>query len=356
MKTLALTLGCVLLCACSLAHGTPDDPDPDPIDVVLIPPPSAPPRVPVALERCFADGGRLALAAAVDNDDVTDHGDLLTMAVDPEGRVAVAAADGTIKLWTMHGFLGTLSPGLLLYGAELAATETTDMLFLGERVVAADTRGLVSAWSLDGGFDVLGGSDEGITAVAMDPTQRWLAHADVGGRVIVRSMGDVVVHGPLATELVRVRDLAYRADGSLLIAGRAAGPALELRDAADPAHVRGRFGVEGDGELVELATDGDRVAIAGDTLLGVLDQTLEPSWMIDAADHAPIGVAMSPGGALVFSAGADGSLRAHDAGDGAALDQIDVVDPVVVRVDPRGRAVLVGSRDGAVRAFECRAP
>ena len=114
MNHLRTALLLLALTGCAAAHEVPDDPDhPDyepvgGVDVVV--PPIADP---ISLETCLDDGGALTLVASVDNDDVTEHGDINTLAVAGDGRIAVAASDGTIKLWTIEeGFLGQLVPSL----------------------------------------------------------------------------------------------------------------------------------------------------------------------------------------------------------------------------------------------------
>lgn len=353
----------LLLCGCASVHELPGDvpdevPAPlDPITSVGVDPPLA---IASELEVCLAGGGQLVEVASVDNDDVAEHGELFTLAVDRDGRIAVAAADGTIKLWTMEGFVGTLSPGAFLYGAEIGATPASDLLFHDGRVIAGDVRGLVSAWSADGTFEVLGGvePDVRVVAVAVDRAGARLAHADEreGGRVMVRTLGGVGVDGPLSTQLALVHDLAFLGDGTLLMAGGADVPMIEAREPSDPTRVRASWRGELAGELLEIAAAGGRVAGAGPTTIALLDEDLAPRWVLPASEHGPVSVALSRGGRFVVTVGADGSLRALDADDGAELAIADVADPRTVRVDPSGSAIVVGSRDGAVRAFECALP
>ncbi len=304
-----------------------------------------------ALESCLADGGRLQEVASVDNDDVTEHGDLRTLAVDGSGRIAVSADDGTIKLWTMEGFITAFDPRLLTYGAELDGTPANDLLFdASGRVVAGDGRGTVTAWHDDGVFDILGGTDpdQSIVAVAIDPSGAWLAHADAraGGNVMLRALDGTETVGPLATELASVRDLALLGDGALVVAGSG----IEIRSAGAPTDVRARASV---GEVVEVATAADHIAAVTSESVSLLDRDASSIFTVDAP--APVGVAITEHARFVITAGADGSLRVFG-DDGAQITAADVADPVVVRIDPRGSAVVTGSRDGVVRAFECVAP
>lgn len=334
------------LAGCASTHGPSDEPHPTTESLS-------------ALESCLAEGGALHLAAEVDNDDVTDHGELFTLAVGDDGRIAVAAADGTIKLWTMEGFITTVSAPLLTYGPELSQAPVHDLIFAGDAIIAGDASGLVSEWDRELNYTLVGGTDpnQGIVAVAVDPTHAWLAHADVqaGGHVMLRALDGSAIVGPLTTELASVHDLAYLDDGALLLAGGAGAPLLELRDASDVSAVRASWRGEG-GELVEVAVASDRIAAVSGDRVTLLDASLSELWSADASAHAPVSVALTSNARFVVTAGADGSLRVWDAEDGTEQGSADVTDPVVVRAAPAGTAIISGSRDGAVRAFDCSAP
>jgi WD40 repeat protein len=355
MNHLRTTLSLLLLLSgCAAAHD-PEPPPVDPIDPepiggvqVIVPPISAP----AGLDACLEAGGALTPVASVNNDDVTEHGDLNTLAVHADGRIAVASADGTIKMWTVEdGFLGQLATGQILYGPELGATPAADLLFHDGWVVSGDVRGLVTAWTLEGDMQIWGGTDPDISivAIAYDAASQRLAHADTqaGGHVMVRALADGGVVGPLATELGAVRDLAFLADGSLLLGGSG----LELRAPGDPTMVTARIALP---EVSQVAVAEGVIAAAGPTFVGVLDETLSPAWQRDVSDHAPIGVVLTTGGAHAISAGADGSLRVFRTSDGEEIGAADVADPVVIRAEPTGRALFVGSREGLVHVFECR--
>lgn len=360
MNTTARTTFFLLLTACASVH-EPIEPDPeDPYLVPIGPIEGTLPAQHTPLEACLLGGGALVEVASVNNDDVTEHGDLMTLAVDTDGRLAVAGADGTIKLWTIEeGFLGQINTGAIAYGVELAGTPSTELSFLDGRIVAGDVRGLVTSWSLDGDMLILGGvePDFSIRAVAIDPVNGFLAHADERetGHIMVRALDGSTVVGPLESELHVVHDLAYLRDGSLVVGGRAWGDraAVELRDAQDPTLVRASYDTRITGDVAEVAACGDTIAIAGPTLVGVLDASLEHRWSRSALEHAPVGIALTASGLFALTAGADGSLRVHASDDGAEVGAVDVADPVVIRTEPTGRAVFVGSRDGIVHVFQC---
>src|SRR5689334_3102239 len=74
------------------------------------------------LEACVLGGGHLVEVDSVENDDVTDHGDLVAFAASSSDVLAAAGADGTVKLWSLdEGLLGVVDSSALLYGAEIPA-------------------------------------------------------------------------------------------------------------------------------------------------------------------------------------------------------------------------------------------
>jgi WD40 repeat protein len=368
MKSCGWIVGGVLvgLCfaGCADSHGGIEEPRPIEIvvEVVTTPAPSTFAATRTALEACLEGGGALAEVATVNNDDVREHGDVLTFEVAEDRRIAVASEDGTIKLWTLEGFVGEIATGVLGYGVETTGPVTNDLFFDDEWVVAGDVAGMVSGWSPEGEVRVYGGTDPdvAIVAIAFDGGRRRLAQADQLGRVMVRGVEDATTFGPLDTTLTLVRDLAVLPDGRLLVAGgagHATAPLLELRDASDPTVIVATFETDRSSlalDGVALSRGAETLAVASQDLVAGLDRDLGLRWVAAGGDHAPVGVAVSATGRVVLSAGAEGSLVARSGVDGAELARVDVADPVGVRVDPVGDVVLVGSRAGLLHAFACR--
>ncbi|MCB9594646.1 MAG: WD40 repeat domain-containing protein [Sandaracinaceae bacterium] len=354
-------LPCVLvLVGCASVHEPVVSDVPPDVIVVTTPRAETFPPLMTSFESCLLDGGELVEVASVDNDDVTEHGAMWTFAIAPDRRIAVASEDGSIKVWTLDGFIEELDPGAFLYGVEVVGAQVQDLAFLDAQIVAGDVQGVVSAWQ-DGFPRVVGGTnpDVGIVAVAVEPDQRWVAHADTsaGGNVMIRGMDDAVTFGPLPTELAEVSDLAF-VEGRLVLAGRGELPGLELRDAADPTVTVASFSTDRSfSGITEVAASaaGETLAFVTLETVGVLDADLELRWITDGAHgHVPLSVAVADTGRALFTVGAEGRLRAWSGVDGAPLATVDVPDPVAVRVDRAGDLVVVGSRDGVLRAFSCR--
>lgn len=349
-----------LATACATVHdpAPPIEAPPEVTVVTTARPEDFPPAM-TGLESCLLGGGALVEVASVDNDDTRDHGALWTFAVASDRRIAVAAEDGSIKLWTLDGFLSELDPGAFLYGVEVEGAQVADLAFLDDTVVAGDVRGVVSAWR-DGFPQVVGGTDPdiGIVAVAVDPERRWVAHADVtaGGNVMIRGVDDARTHGPLATDLVEVADLAF-VGGQLLLAGRGEHPGLELRAADDPSAVVARLETDRSfSGITEVAASagGETIAFVTLEVVGVAGPDLALRWITEGGHpHTPLAVDVAETGRVIFTVGAEGRLQAWSF-DGAVLGMADVPDPVSVRVDHAGGLAIVGSRDGVLRAFACR--
>jgi len=352
-----LLLASALAFGCATHHDVAD-PDAPPVVTVVDPVTSAdfPPTM-TSFESCLVGGGALVEVASVDNDDTREHGALWTFAVAGDRRIAVAAEDGSIKLWTLDGFVEELDPGAFLYGAEVDGAQVADLAFLDGAIVAGDVRGVVSAWS-EGFPRIVGGTDPDISivAVAVDPERAWVAHADAqaGGNVMVRAMNDPVTIGPLATELVDVTDLAF-VNGRLVVAGDRG---LELHDRDEPLAVVARstfdHAVAGVTE-VAASGGGELIAFVSADAVGAVDGDLATRWVTATVGaHVPRSVAVAETGRTVFTVGAEGTLRAWAGADGAPLAQVDVADPVAVRLDHTAGLAVVGSQDGVLRAFACR--
>ncbi|MBN8612464.1 MAG: hypothetical protein J0L92_17860 [Deltaproteobacteria bacterium] len=321
------------------------------------------------LEQCLLGGGELVEVARVFNNDVEDHGALVTFGVSDTGLLAAAGADGTLKFWTLDAeLLGVVDGTLLTYGSEIVAP-ITDMTLSGDMVIAGDSRGLVAEIRADGSYLPRGGTtpDVAIAAVAYTVSSAGLeriAHAQHAEGLLPLTVrnGETVLE--LESGLSSIRDLAFAADGSLWVAGaRAVGseqlPAVEQRDAADPSSVLRTIEVgsrEG-GTVIELSTslDGSTIAMLTNERLEVhhadgIRSIPFTGW----AEIIGVGAALSTGGEVAFTLESDGTLASHAVREERELARIDVGGrPVAVRTDASNRLVVVGRSDAYLIAYAC---
>lgn len=315
------------------------------------------------LSSCLERRGAWVEVDRVFNNDTTDHGTLIELAVSPDQRLAAAGADGTVKIWTLEGLVGTVMAAELAYGPELPIAPAADLAFHDGRVVVADTRGLVTSWTVEGEMDVLGGTDPDVSmvAVAFDEPRGRLAQADARahGGVLVRQLGSAAaVVGPLATTLESVSDLVFLADGRLVLAGRDAdGAALEVRDAADPTRTLASLRAGADGRrVVELAAAADTVVALLDEALLVLGPTLELRHRVTLGDGAYArSVTLTEDGRHALVADEAGILRTVETTSGQLGTPFDTGEPdaVAVRLTPPGELAFVAHRGGNIRALAC---
>jgi WD40 repeat protein len=314
------------------------------------------------LEHCLAGGGALVELGAVNNDDQADHGALLTFGVSPEGLVAAAGADGTLKFWTMSAALvGTADPSTLTYGTEVGGSPITDLAFDGDGAIASDVRGLVSRMTPTGLVSPMGGTmpDMPIDAVAVDAATHRLAHAQHG------PVAPLVVRGATATDeitetLDAIADLAFTVDGELLVAGARAGrAALEIRGASDVTRVVASPALGLDGPVREIASASLAPVHAAVSIVGVAMLSGHDVVAHAGFEHALRSVALTPTGAYALVLSEDGMVHVLDTTDGHELTTARVVQAptataVGVRVDATGSRFVVGVDDAMIHVLACR--
>lgn len=342
-----------------------------------------------SLRECAAAGQPLTAVWSVGN----GHGAITAMSVDGS-TVALAAADGSIKTWslvteTKDEVIGAAVGGV--YGGEFEgeAPAFSALAFTGDqRIVAGDTLGSVGVFELDGAtVSAMSSGEMRIAAVASRPGSEevGLANDDFAGAIGVWSPDRNELVAPMATILWGVRDLAYSADGSqLVVAGDWYGvPAFELWDAdslgssqvAWVAPTPGLGGEAGEVVSVALAPDGQRALIGGASplepeaggFLALLDldyalaAETDGSWVSDeavivarteGAMPAVTDVAIAPDGESYAVASADGSVRLIVAGDFATGVALPVSARFVAYTEDGARLVTSGD-DGALALWAC---
>jgi len=331
--------------------------------------PDAPP--PVAgeqLEGCLLGGGALVEVARVFNNDVEDHGALLTFGISDTGLLAAAGADGTLKFWNLDAeLLGTIDGTLLTYGSEVGASPITDLAFRGDRALAADRRGLVQEMGADGSFLPLGGTtpDVPIVALAYHASTDRFAHAQHAEGILpltVRAADGTVTE--IGETLTTIHDLVFTRDGALWVAGARMVdgrqvPTVEQRDAADPTRVLRTLEVESPegGAVAELAVSDSGGTIAMRTSERVevhFGEGIRSIPFTAWAEIIGVGVALTRPGGVALTVESDGRLVAHAVLEERTLSSVNVGGlPVNVRTDASGTLVIVGRADAHLIAYAC---
>lgn len=328
-------------------------------------------------ESCLASSGSLVERARINNNDTTAHGNVTALAVSNAGLLAVTSADGVAKFWTLEGFVGSVSAGAITYGPEIAAPPATDLAFDGAELMLADSRGLVTGWTSDGEMRVIGGTQPfiSIVAVATDPARHRLAHAEdvSGGHVMVRGTGeDPTVVGPLDTHIEHVTDLAFLADGRLVIGGSSLAGAmvLEVRASADPTVLLHRFDslVESASESghvvapVEIAVAAGRIVLTAESVDLVFTDELAFISRVDVSPSAlSRTIATTQDGQFAFHAQVHSGARVIEAfqtsdaalGTQFAPDGLSAETLVSLRFDPGHELLFAAYENGTVVAAAC---
>jgi WD40 repeat protein len=266
--------------------------------------------------------GTPAAARLIDSADVVQ-----SVSLSPDHRVlAVAAADGTLRLWNLArpGHPVPLGPALL------------------------------------------GKSSNPLYTTAFSPDGRVLAAAGAARQVLLWNVANpahpVRLGGPLTGPASTVYSVAFSPDGRLLAAG-SADKTVRLWDVADPAHPtplgRPLTGAAGYVESVAFSPDGGLLAA------GCADQTVRLWNVRDPAHVTRLGqpltglgglvssVAFSPDGRTLAAASQDDKVwlwhlnrSQRWAKDGALTGASDWVN--TVSFSPDGRSVAAGSSDDRV--------
>jgi len=348
-----------VLVGCTSSHAIPD-PELTPVTPPQIETHLAPVH---DLDTCFTGGGALFEVGSVSNNDRADHGALVTFGVSPGGLVAAAGADGTLKFWTLDAtFVGEADPRALTYGPEVAGAPITDLAVTEDAAVAGDVRGLVQRLTPTGAGGVLGGTmpDVPIASVAFDRTAQRLAHAQGGAAApdvtpLVVNTLDGTMRANLTDTPSTITDLAFTADGSLVVAGNDGTHAvLEVRDGSDPTIVRARPDIGRDASVVEVAAahEGPMIVALTTHALYAIDGTNVT--LLVASDTAMRSVDLTPSGDYALIVDANGAVSARSTIDGHEAGHASIASAIGVRLDAAGQRVVVGGSDAVLHVLSCR--
>ncbi|HEY7147596.1 MAG TPA: helix-turn-helix domain-containing protein [Streptosporangiaceae bacterium] len=295
-------------------------------------------------------------------------------ALSPDRRVlAVAAADGSLRLWhtSDRARLTPLGPALRPRGgsALYTAAFSTD----GSLLAAAGAGGQVSLWNVrDPGRPVPLGSLRGpastVYAVAFSPRARLLAVGGADDRVRLWHLAAGLPASPAATltgPAGYVQSVAFSPDGRWLAAG-SADHTVRLWDVADPAHPRrGPAALTGPGGVVysvAFSQDGTLLAAGGKDDKVWLWNVARPGR--PARDGAPLtapsdwvnAVAFSPDSRSLAAASSDGNVYIWDLPSRRLTATLPHPQPATALAWSGSGALITADADGMARIWALPTP
>jgi len=337
--------------------------------------PDAPPKVAMGLEACFAAGGQLQELDVIDNSEVVDHGAISTIALSVASRIAVATADGAVKLWTIDGRDSEelTSGSHVTYGQPFGmgghAMRAVEYFPDGIHLATGDEVGRLAVWDVDGRTTsaTLDGPVNRIDAVAVsaDGSTVMVGDQDPAGvvaRLRTWTPETGAVSDPMHTALWNIWALRpLPGGGRLLAAGHVySSPVIELHDLNRPTEVEAVWAPRLpplDVGVTDIAVtrDGSTVVAVGG-FVAVLDvETLATSEhrVIQMVDHQARSVALTPGDRFFVTLGEEGSVRLWDRTTVSEQGRMDLADPVSIRTDVRTDQLVVADRSGLVHLIGC---
>ncbi len=256
----------------------------------------------------------------------TGPGPLYDVAFSADGRLLAACGDGgRLVVWDVSEAAHPVEVGVDSAGGGAAATATLYKVALsadGSLLAAAAADGTVHLWraGADGGFGhaatvpAFAGTAQ---AVALDPAGTLLAAAGSEGLVALWDVTDPTRPAPLAAPFTaadaKITSLDLSPDGTTLAAG-STDSQVHLWDVAAPAAPTAGLTLTGPASWVNaVAFDGDGRALAAassDKRLWVWDTATGTVLQSFAHPTTLIAAAWAPGATELYSAGADGLVRA----------------------------------------------
>ncbi|HEY2306460.1 MAG TPA: helix-turn-helix domain-containing protein [Streptosporangiaceae bacterium] len=287
--------------------------------------------------------------------------------------LAVAAADGTLRLWNLAvpghpapiGTLVDLGRDDPLYAAAFSPN--------GQVLAASGFDHKVRLWNVSNPrhpvrLSVLTGPASTVYSLAFSPDGHVLAAGSADKTVWLWKVTDpahpIPAGGPLTGPTSYVEAVAFSPDGHLLAAG-SADDTVWLWDVADPAKPRlATKPLTGPAGIV------DAVAFSPDGRALVVGSRDDKVWRWDITDPArpargpPLkgatdwvnAVAYSPGGQVLAEAGADGKVRLWNAATGAPLGMLPQPQPVTSLAWDGPGMLVTGDADGYARAWPVPPP
>jgi WD40 repeat protein/transcriptional regulator with XRE-family HTH domain len=322
-----------------------------------------------ALASLLESSGAPAAARMFDSDR-----DVQAVALSPDHRLlAVAAADGTLRLWNVSraghpariGTVAEVGRTHPLYAAAFSPD--------GRVLAAAGEDGKVRLWNVTDPQhpmrlgQALTGPKNTIYSLAFSPQGGLLAAGSADTTVRLWNVTDpahpVPVGGPLTGATGYVQAVAFSPDGHLLAAG-SADHTVRLWNMTDPARPRLAAKLTGPADAVDsvaFSPGGGELAAGGYDDLVWLWRITKPAKPVLAhkftgATNWIMAVAFSPDGTVLAAGGSDGQVRLWNAATGAALAVIPHPQPVTTLAWDGPHLLVTGDADGYVRAWHLPVP
>ena len=321
-----------------------------------------------ALASLLESSGAPAAARMFDSDR-----DVQAVALSPDHRLlAVAAADGTLRLWHVSG---AGRPAMI---GTVVALGRTDPLYAtafspnGQVLAAAGEDKTVRLWNVTDPqhpvlLDRLTGPKNTVYSLAFSPVGGLLAAGSADQTVWLWHVTDpahpVQASGPLTGASGYVQAVAFSPDGHLLAAG-SADHAVWLWNVADPAKPRLATKLTGPGAAVDsvaFSPDGRKLAAGSydhKVWLWRISKPAKPVLVrrFTGATSWIMAVAFSPDGKVLAGAGSDGQARLWNTATGAPVAVIPQPQPVTALGWDGAGLLFTGDADGYVRAWHLPVP